>query len=256
MLDRRHRELISAGIDGELTPREQAELDELLAASDEARALHTELLAVGGLLDSLPRVAPPPELAERVLSRAAPRSGKVVPIRAAWRRVQLPLAFAAGLLVAVAVQGLLLPPGGSPGDTQWMSGTLAPASHRAGHRIEADGLSGEVRLGDRGGTPALEFRLQAPSPLEIDVRLAESGHTFGGIVMAEGGQVPDAGRIELAGGTVRVVGDGAAAFGLLLPAATTGADQGGAIRVAISSGGQVRYEATFEDWNRLGATHW
>jgi len=75
MLDRRHRELISAGIDGELTPREQAELDELLAASDEARALHTELLAVGGLLDSLPRVAPPPELAERVLSRAAPRSG-------------------------------------------------------------------------------------------------------------------------------------------------------------------------------------
>ena len=43
MLDRRHRELISAGIDGELTPREQAELVKLLAASDEARALHAEL---------------------------------------------------------------------------------------------------------------------------------------------------------------------------------------------------------------------
>jgi hypothetical protein len=248
MLNRDQRELISAGLDGELTSRERREHDALLAASAEARALQAELRSVGGALETLPEVAPPSDLAERVLTQATPRRASVTPIRSRWRRVQLPLAFAAGLLAAVVVQRLLPP--AAPEDQQWMSGTLAPASKLpglTGHRIDTEGLHGQVSLGQRDGARALEFRLQASAPLEIEVDLEGTGRSFGGVVSVD--EVPgvDARRIEFAGGTVRVVGDGAAAFGLLLPAMATGAGQGGAIRVAIHSGGEIRYEATFED---------
>jgi hypothetical protein len=246
MLERHECELISAGIDGELTPREQREHDELLAASKEARALHAELCAVGGLLESLPEAAPPPELAERVLVRTATGGANVVPIKIRWRRARLPLAFAAGLMVAVAVQRLL-PPEPTPLEQQWMSGTLAPLTRLPGQfeqAIDVDGLSGYVSLGQRGDTRSLEFRLQSAAPLEIEVGLAGTGRRLGGVVLAEDEQGPDAGRIEFAGGTVRVSGDGAAAFGLLLPDAVARAGATGAIRVAIRSDGRVRYETT------------
>ena len=117
MLDRHECELISAGLDGELAPGEQREHDELLASSAEARALRAELRGVGAALESLPEQAPPADLAERVLARAAPRDAKVTPLRPRWRRAHVPLAFAAGLLVAVAVSRLL-PVGGSPLEQQ------------------------------------------------------------------------------------------------------------------------------------------
>ena len=244
MLERDQCELISAGIDGELSPREQARLDELLADSGEARALRDELLAVARAVESLPEEAPPAELAGRIMDRAAPRGATVVPLHTPWRRVQLPMAFAAGLLVAVATQRLL-PPEPTAEELQWLSGTLAPASQRSALRIETAGLKGRVDSVFRGKTRTLEFRLEAAAPLEIEVGLSGTGLAFGGIVPNEGGQGLDAGRIESAGGTVRVVGDGAAAFGLLLPATAAG-DEGEGIRVAIRSGGEVRYEATFE----------
>ena len=249
MLERRECELISAGIDGELTLGEQRELDELLAASNEARALHAELRSVAGLLESLPEAAPPPELAQRVLARTATADANVVTFRKRWRSVRLPLAFAAGLMVAVAVQRLL-PPEPTPVERQWMSGTLAPLTRLPGQSeqaIDVDGLSGYVSLGQRGVMRSLEFRLQSAAPLEIEVGLAGTGRRLGGIVLAEDEQSPGAGRIEFAGGTVRVFGDGAAAFGLLLPDTATDAGATGAIRVAIHSDGRIRYETTISE---------
>ncbi|MEJ2385326.1 MAG: hypothetical protein P8Y54_13200 [Xanthomonadales bacterium] len=245
MLDRHECELISAGLDGELAPGEQREHDELLASSAEARALRAELRGVGAALESLPEQAPPADLAERVLARAAPRDAKVTPLRPRWRRAHVPLAFAAGLLVAVAVSRLL-PVGGSPLEQQWMSGTLAPAARLPGHaeqRIDADGLTGSVRLGQRGGTRSLEFRVEATGPVEIEVDLNGTGRTFGGVVVAEDG--PGPGRIEFAGGTVRVAGGAGAAFGLLLPATAAHPDHGEAVRVAIRSDGRTRFETAF-----------
>jgi len=244
MLERDECELISAGVDGELSPREQRRFDELLANSPEARALHDELRAVGAAVEALPEQAPPADLAARILDRAAPRRAVVVPLRTPWRRMQLPLAFAAGLLVAVVTPRLLPEP--TADELQWLSGTLAPASQRAAQRIEMQGLEGQLNSVLRGGTRTLEFDLAAAAPLEIEVGLAGTGLTFGGIVANGDGQGLVAERIESTGGTVRVVGDGAAAFGLLLPATAAAGDEGAGIHVAIRSGGEIRYEATFD----------
>lgn len=245
MLERHECELISAGVDGELSPREQRQLDELLAHSEEARVMNAELRSVCASIESLPEETPPADLAGTILNRVAPRSATVVPLRTRWRRAQLPLAFAAGLLVAVAVQRLL-PPEPTAGELQWLSGTLAPASQRSAQLIETEGLKGRVGSGFRGKTRTLEFQLQTTEPLEIEIGLSGTGLEFGGIVPNDRGQELVAERIESTGGTVRVVGDGAAAFGLLLPATAAG-DQGEEIRVAIRSGGRIRYEAMFQN---------
>jgi hypothetical protein len=246
MLNERERELINAGVDGELAAADRQAHDDLLAASAEARALRGELLKLAALIEALPEQAPPADLAGRILQQAEPRSATVVPLRPRWRRAQLPLAFAAGLLVALVVPRLA-PLGVEPAEQARMSGTLAPAAESRGgaaHEIDVPGLSGRVALGQRGEARSLEFDLRGDTPLEIEVGLAGTGHAFGGVVLDEAGRDRGPGRIEVTGGTVRVVGDGAAAFGLLLPATAAGAEN---LSIAIRSGGAVRYEATFED---------
>ncbi|MCE9562178.1 MAG: hypothetical protein K8U57_09005 [Planctomycetes bacterium] len=64
-------QLITAGIDGELTPLESRRLSRLLNSSAEARAIHSKLQADRNKLQALPRIAPPPELQSRVMARIA-----------------------------------------------------------------------------------------------------------------------------------------------------------------------------------------
>lgn len=249
MLDRHECELISAGLDGELSPKEQRAHDDLLARSEEARRLRAELFGVGAAIASLPERRPPAGLADKVLAKMAPRDSNVVPLNRGWRRAQVPLAFAAGLLLALVIPRWL-PFEAGPGDHGRMSGTLAPATQHlpgSGHVIDTEGLKGSIMLGRRGDTPTLEFRLRAPEPLEVEVVLNDESAAFGGIVPIGTGPAWRDGRLEFTGGTVRVVGDGAAAFGLLLPATAADADGREEIRVAIYSGGRMRYEASFND---------
>lgn len=63
-------ELISASLDGELTAEEQQHVDALLASDPAARALHDELRALSGTLQSMPRQELKQDLGETILRRA------------------------------------------------------------------------------------------------------------------------------------------------------------------------------------------
>lgn len=94
--------LISAAIDGALSPAEQKKLAEHLASCPECQALYEELTALHTALSGLPPVEVPADLTERILAAVAaeqilPQEKKKSPIP--WQRW---LASAAVLAVVVA----------------------------------------------------------------------------------------------------------------------------------------------------------
>src|SRR5262249_57095856 len=64
-------QLMTAAIDGELTPAEAQRLRRVLADSAEARIVFAKLKADSHRLHTLPRVAPPADLHKRVMARVA-----------------------------------------------------------------------------------------------------------------------------------------------------------------------------------------
>jgi hypothetical protein len=74
------RELLTAAIDGELTPAEHKAAERLLRESASARALFAQLKADAGRLRKLPRVPAPIELAENVLSTINDRAMSPTPL--------------------------------------------------------------------------------------------------------------------------------------------------------------------------------
>lgn len=243
MLTPQERELISAGFDGELTADERREHDALIERSEDARRFRAELEKLDAAIRSLPEHAPPAGLAGRILDQAAPTSATVVPFRRPWRRMQVPLAFAAGLLAAVAVQRWL-PVDATPGDVARMSGTLAPSPRAADtRRVDTAGLSGRVTLDAAGDEPTLEFVLEGAEPLAVEVDLDGSGLSFGGFEFMDVQGNRGDGRIELTGGTVRMTGGRAAAARLRLPA--TGERSEGVVAVVVRARGEVVLEESF-----------
>lgn len=113
------QELISAYLDGELSPDDRARVDARLASDGAARQLLAELRALRGELRSLPRDAVSHDFAAAVVRRAVSAAGGGALARPAaddgdndrapWRRLIRPLAYAgfataAALLVALFSQ--------------------------------------------------------------------------------------------------------------------------------------------------------
>lgn len=98
-------EAVSAALDGELSPVEEAQLEAHLAVCPECRALAEELSALNAALEEH-EPAPPQWLAERVMERIAEQD-RVVPIsagrRPGWRRWS---GLAAALALMVCAGGI------------------------------------------------------------------------------------------------------------------------------------------------------
>src|SRR5262245_14107690 len=111
------RELLTAAVDGELTPAERKVAQRLLRESEPARVLFAQLKADAGRLRSLPRVSAPADLADNILAvindRAmtptplppTPRSGHKFHLR--WLPVWANIVAAAGVLVAITLGSYL-----------------------------------------------------------------------------------------------------------------------------------------------------
>src|SRR5687768_14977778 len=95
-------ELLTAAVDGELTPPDGHRLRLLLDGSAEAREVYARLKADSDRLRRLPPVAPPADLRDRVLA-ALPVTVPAPPAAPARRPAPrwLPLAVAACLLLGV-----------------------------------------------------------------------------------------------------------------------------------------------------------
>jgi hypothetical protein len=125
-------QLITASVDGELTPAESRRLRRLLDSSPEARALYTQFHADSKKLHALPRAVPPADLHGRVMAKIAALTPvptrltkiqpqqkpqpKVEPARPAApviipfarrKRTLAPLAIAAGLLIGISATSFL-----------------------------------------------------------------------------------------------------------------------------------------------------
>src|SRR5690242_5034297 len=111
------RELLTAAVDGELTPAERKAAERVLRESEAARVLFAQLKADAARLKKLPRVPAPPDLAENVLAVIADRAMTPTPLpprlRAGrkfdwtWLPVGANIAAAAGVLVAITLGSYL-----------------------------------------------------------------------------------------------------------------------------------------------------
>lgn len=128
--------LISAALDGELTPQEQAELDAHLARCPQCRELMEQLSGLRQTLAQLPLVQPPPQLKDDIMAavaqNAAPRRGS------RWPK---------GLACA-AVAALVL-------TAAWRLGIPTPGVNDASFRDETAAITAETAEDDaafdRGG---------------------------------------------------------------------------------------------------------
>jgi hypothetical protein len=242
MLNERALELINAEIDGELAAGEQEELDTLLGASDEARALRGEMQRMAELLETEPSIPPPAGLSKEILARVAPQTypafslaGLFTPFRPATGA----LTFACGMLLTVLIYQL----GGytaSPMDTDRLVGTMIqnPAGQGALLDSREIGAVGAVSLRQAADDMlVLEFNLETGAGVEIEVQFADAGLGFGGIA-ATANRAAAEERYEVTEGTLRVVSQGRQAFSVFLPAVDGRESAGREIRIDMSAGGE------------------
>jgi hypothetical protein len=244
MLSEHEIYLINAGIDSELDAAGQAELEKLLAGSEEARAMHAELLKLTNILDAAPQQHPPEGLARAILDRAAPRPAfSLRSMFSTFQPATAGVAFAAGLLATVAVYEWA-PGQGEPSIHEQMVGTLV-AGRKAEDsnpvdqiEWESGGFAGQVILRRDGGLSVLDVDVSGDGPMEIRFELAPAGLDFGGMMLGHGETATEQQEYEVSGGTLRVASQGSQAFTLFLPAAIKQSGSGKAIRVGVSAGGE------------------
>jgi hypothetical protein len=111
------RELLTAAVDGELTPPERKAARRLLRESEAARGLYARLKADAARLKKLPRVPAPADLADNVLAVINDRAMTPTPLPPAarpgsrfnwgWLPIWANMAAAAGVMVAISLGSYL-----------------------------------------------------------------------------------------------------------------------------------------------------
>jgi hypothetical protein len=124
MLTESEKLLVTAAVDGELTPAEANAFARLLADSVEAGRLFRRLKATAAQLRGLPRRSAPSGLAQAVLARVQPATQ--VPRKAPRRGSFLPYLVAASVLVAVAAGSFVVFRGNSSATDQAQRDILPP----------------------------------------------------------------------------------------------------------------------------------
>ena len=200
MVDERTLDLINADVDGELTPEQSQELDAILEASADARAMRAELLRLTNLLDNQPAVNPPADLAQNILQQIKwpepAGSFSLAGLFSSFQPATAGLAFAAGLLATVSFYELA--PDNRPG-------------------TDIPGIVGSKEV-------------------EIEVAFAEAGLGFGGIAHAVIDHKAADESYEVSGGTLRVVNQGRQSFTVFLLNAASDGRGSKEIDIVVSSG--------------------
>ena len=186
MADATRLALIHAEIDGELDPRQRAELARSLLADPATRALREDLRRLCTALDGVAEVEPPPQLRARIFAAlpqtvaapVGPTPARSVPARSWWSAPALRYAAVlAGLVTAgTLVFGVL---DGQRPPASELAGTLA--GPRAAATLDTVRLTdgpvlGQVSLIRNVSGLGLALDLKAGAP--VDVFVAGGGYTF------------------------------------------------------------------------------
>jgi len=225
MINERTLDLINADIDGELTSEESQELDSILEVSAEARAMRSELLKLGNMLDAVPRQSPPPDLSEKIINQLAPprplAKFSLSNLFASFQPATAGMAFAAGLLLTVAFYEMS-PGQSSPYDAASMVGTMVGGQNGGLNLLDnnlkfsGDGFSGSISLSENNGLYVLNFDLDTEETNEITVGLDKTGLSFGGFAEAPDHSDSLVDTVVMSGGALRVVSQGQQQFALFL----------------------------------------
>ncbi|MBM4169940.1 MAG: hypothetical protein FJ215_12415 [Ignavibacteria bacterium] len=116
MIDDRHRELINASIDGQLSEQEREYLGQYLAANPEAKVLHDQLTELSRALSVVSHTDPPPQLRESILRTVRIKHGEQERRSPIFRwtatfgtrnRFAFAYVFSAGIILGVALSAVI-----------------------------------------------------------------------------------------------------------------------------------------------------
>jgi hypothetical protein len=242
MSDKRLTFLLNARLDGVLGPEENTELNTILESSAEARALEAEYQELARLIESQPELNPPEGLSGRIMRQVVLPESKPFwqpdKLFASFQPATAGLAFAAGLLVTVAVYEFV-PDQGAVTSTKNLVGTMianqeeTPFQTLKGLSIDEPGLSGTIAMLRADEIRRLDFEIETDQRIEIVLGFAAAGLDFSGMSRKDAsGKVPD-GVYSVANGTLRVENPGQQAFSIFLTEAIEAGDNGGEIKVGL-----------------------
>lgn len=222
-IDQHTLDLINGGIDGELNPMEQEELDVLLAGSEEVRDIRAELETFSRLLEELPELEPPAHLQEsieRQVRLPIPAEEKKQGVFGTWLSahwLRTGFALAAGIVLTVGVYEMGSGPI-SDQDADNLSGTVIKSQSPGQDelldsvQIITETLSGQVELRRNDDLFTLDVKLASDGPAGVNVNFAGRGLDFEGII-----RVQDSNDVvSVVDGTIKVDSSGEQHYSLKL----------------------------------------
>ena len=246
MIEQRIKELVNGAIDGELTDAEQAELDEQLMQSEEARRYQGGMMKLDTFLQELPIETFPRELHDEI-TRNVRLPERSVSSRLsfgdwpAFARYGFPVA--AALLLAVGIYQFDADTM-APGNLDQMIGTIAPgnAVELDSYSFRTDGLSSSVDLERRSDTIVLSVELESVQPVELNIDFTSTDLEYDSLLANPQDGLEFFGDLALG---IRLRSSGRQNFAVLLRRANdTASRKNEAIRLDYSSDGKVIQQGT------------
>lgn len=176
--------LIQRKLDGELGLSEGKHLEDILAQSSEARALHDELILLNEALQEIPSLDPPHELKTEIMSRISARSSVAPALSPSLLRrfmaffEELRPRFSYGLALG-CLFGFVLCLSlithwelGDIGLRENVVGSMVPSGRTAAplistEHLEGRGVSCAVDIARSDSTIGLQIRISSPEPVEV-----------------------------------------------------------------------------------------
>ena len=204
----KYSDLINADIDGEISAAAKSELQAFLEESAEGRALHAELSALCGRLDSVAPEDPPPYMRHIIMNSVSPdrpadKSPGFVEALFATPALKYAVTFAAGVFLTLSIVNSGQISNRMFDDVTGLVGTVAePVSSKLASSItlsEVD-ISGTVSLRSAGPLLILDFDLVSTKHIDVQAQYTDRTIWFNGFAqLASNGTTvsADTGRVLL-----------------------------------------------------------
>lgn len=239
-------DLINAGIDGEISHEDKDRLAALLLENDEARALHAELQALCGSIESIEAVSPPPHLRHLIMNAVKPTpANRSSPGFMEWLLTMPALkysaTFAAGVVLTLSAVSSDQHSSRALDDVTGLVGTIADpvkGDFLTSTAVDNANVVGQVSLRSAGSMLILDFDLVANGPVEIDAQYPDRTIWFNGF-----GQLEASGTtISAKSGSVSLAMEGKRRYAVYLQ--NGGGQREITVNLRFSAGGEVIHETS------------